>query len=106
MGIGSALTEEMVFQDGRLLNSDWSTYKIPTAMDIPPIIPLLVDALHPDGPYGAKGIAEVGVATVAPAISNALFNATGVRLFDLPLTPEKVYWALKKRNETRRGPGK
>ena len=106
MGIGSALTEEMVFQDGRLLNSDWSTYKIPTAMDIPPIIPLLVDALHPDGPYGAKGIAEVGVATVAPAISNAFFNATGVRLFDLPLTPEKVYWALKKRNETRRGPGK
>ena len=97
MGIGGALTEELLFEGGRLLNPDWSTYKIPTASDIPPIVPLTVEDPHPDGPYGAKGVAEVGVAPTAPAISNALFHLTGVRICDLPLTPEKVYWALKKR---------
>lgn len=100
MGIGGALTEEMIFENGRLSNSDWSTYKLPTALDIPPIVPLIVEASHPDGPFGAKGMGEVGVAPVAPAIGNALFDALGVRLYDLPLTPEKVYWALKKRRAT------
>jgi CO/xanthine dehydrogenase Mo-binding subunit len=100
MGIGGALTEELLFEGGRLLNPDWSTYKIPTASDVPPIVPLTVEDPHPDGPYGAKGIAEVGVAPTAPAISNALFQLTGVRMYDLPLTPEKVYWALKKRKGT------
>ena len=97
MGMGGALTEELLFEGGRLLNPDWSTYKIPTALDVPAIVPLTVEDPHPDGPYGAKGIAEVGVAPTAPAISNALFRLTGVRICDLPLTPEKVYWALKKR---------
>lgn len=96
MGIGSALMEEMVFQDGRLINSDWTTYKIPTALDVPPIIPLIVEAPHSEGPFGAKGLGEPGVAPVPPAIASALYDATGIRLYDLPLTPEKVYWALKK----------
>jgi CO/xanthine dehydrogenase Mo-binding subunit len=103
MGIGSALTEAMLFENGRLLNPDWRTYRIPTALDIPTIVPLLVEDPHPDGPYGAKGIGEVGVAPTAPAISNALFHLTGVRIHDLPLTPEKVYWALKKRKESEIG---
>jgi len=99
MGIGSALTEEMLFENGLLLNSDWSTYKIPTALDVPPIVPLLVEVPHPDGPYGAKGMGEVGMAPTPPAIANALFNLSGVRIYDLPLTPEKVYWAMKHRAE-------
>ena len=100
MGIGGALTEELLFEEGRLVNPDWSTYKIPTASDVPPIVPMTVEDPHPDGPYGAKGVAEVGVAPTAPAISNALFQLTGVRMVDLPLTPEKVYWALKNRKGT------
>jgi xanthine dehydrogenase molybdenum-binding subunit len=100
MGIGAALTEEMVFQEGRLLNSDWSTYKIPTALDVPTTIPLIVEAPHPEGPFGAKGLGEPGVGPSAPCIANALFDATGVRIYDLPLTPEKVYWALKARKKT------
>jgi CO/xanthine dehydrogenase Mo-binding subunit len=100
MGIGGALTEEMVFESGRLVNPDWSTYKIPTALDVPPIVPLVVEDPHPDGPYGAKGMGEVGLGPTAPAIANALFNLSGVRIYDLPLTPEKVYWALKKKKGT------
>jgi len=97
MGIGSALTEEMVLEKGRLVNPDWSTYKIPIALDVPPIVALLVEDPHPEGPYGAKGMGEVGLGPTAPAIANALFNVSGVRIYDLPLTPEKVYWALKKK---------
>ncbi len=96
MGIGSALMEEMVFEDGRLMNSDWTTYKIPTTLDIPPIVPLIVEAPHSEGPFGAKGLGEPGVGPMPPAIASALFDATGIRLYDLPLTPEKIYWALKK----------
>ena len=103
MGIGSALTEEMVLEEGRLVNPDWSTYKIPIALDVPPIVPLLVEDPHPEGPYGAKGMAEVGLGPTAPAIANALFNLLGVRVYDLPLTPEKVYWALKKKKGTAAG---
>lgn len=99
MGIGSALLEEMVFEDGQHLNSDWSTYKIPTALDIPPIVPILVEASHPDGPFGAKGLGEPGVGPTPPCIANALFDATGIRIHDLPLNPEKVYWALKRKGE-------
>ena len=103
MGIGTALMEEMVFQEGRLLNSDWGTYKIPTAQDVPSIVPLIVEAPHPEGPFGAKGLGEPGVGPVAPCIASALFDATGIRVYDLPLTPEKVYWALKKRKAAREG---
>ncbi|MFQ5852730.1 MAG: xanthine dehydrogenase family protein molybdopterin-binding subunit [Candidatus Binatia bacterium] len=94
-GIGITLMEEMVFEEGRLQNTDWTTYRIPTILDVPPIRALIVEAPHPDGPFGAKGLGEPGVAPTPPCIANALFNATGVRIRDLPLTPEKVYWALK-----------
>jgi carbon-monoxide dehydrogenase large subunit len=97
MGIGSALMEGMVFENGQLSNSDWSSYRIPTALDIPTIVPLIVEATHPDGPFGAKGLGEPGVGPIPPCIGNALFDATGIRVFDLPLTHEKIYWALKKR---------
>jgi carbon-monoxide dehydrogenase large subunit len=101
-GIGIVLMEYMVFENGCLRNSDWSTYKIPTALDVPPIKALIVEVPHPDGPFGAKGLGEPGVAPTPPSIANAVFNTTGVRIYDLPLTPEKVYWALKRKQAQRR----
>jgi CO/xanthine dehydrogenase Mo-binding subunit len=63
-------------------------------MDMPDIVPVLVEVPHADGPYGAKGLAEPALAPTAPAIANAIFNAVGVRITSLPITPEKVLQAL------------
>ena len=99
MGVGAALMESLIYEQGCLQNADWSTYKIPTILDVPPIKSLIVEAPHPDGPFGAKGVGEPGVAPTPPSIASAVFDATGVRIFDLPLTPEKIYWALKKKSK-------
>ncbi|MBI2303699.1 MAG: molybdopterin-dependent oxidoreductase [Chloroflexi bacterium] len=96
-GLGSTLFEELLFDGaGVTLNPDFANYKIPTAMDVPPIQPILVeDAPHPDGPFGAKGLGEPVLAPTAAAIANAIFDAVGVRIKDLPISAEKVRRALK-----------
>jgi carbon-monoxide dehydrogenase large subunit len=99
MGVGAALMEYLDYENGCLKDDDWSTYKIPTILDVPLIKPLIVEAYHPDGPFGAKGVGEPGVAPTPPGIASAIFDATGVRIFDLPLTPEKIYWALKNKSK-------
>jgi len=99
-GIGSTLYEEIIYDDkGKMLNPNFRDYKMPTAMDMPKIIPIIVEAPHKEGPFGAKGIGEITLVPVAPAIANALFNATGVKIKELPLTAEKVYFAIKKQKE-------
>lgn len=98
MGIGSALYEEMVFDNGRLLNPTFMDYKIPTVMEIPTaqnVRPLIVEAPHREGPFGAKGVGEAVMTPSAPAIANAVYNAVGVRIKDLPITREKVLRALR-----------
>ena len=63
-------------------------------MDIPPIVPIIVESVHDEAPYGAKGVGEPAAAATPPAIANALYDAIGVRIRDLPITPEKVLKAM------------
>jgi putative selenate reductase molybdopterin-binding subunit len=96
MGIGYALTEEMKFSPtGKMVNASLMEYKVPTSLDLPEIKAFLVESVEPSGPFGAKSVGEICLDVVAPAIANAIYNATGVRLRDLPFTPERVWRALR-----------
>jgi CO/xanthine dehydrogenase Mo-binding subunit len=94
-GLGFALFETMFADDGQTLLSNLQDYKIPVAADVPPEVrTAFVESQDPEGPYGAKGVAEPAIIPVAPAIVNAIAAATGVRIRDLPATPEKIVAAL------------
>ena len=99
-GIGYGTMEEMVFdaKTGRTLTSDFAQYEIPTSMDTPEIEPLLIEEGEPTGPYGAKGVGEPGIVPTAPAIANAVFNAIGVSVNELPVTAERVLGALRSKS--------
>ena len=102
MGIGNALLETVEIHKGKTFNPSLEGYKIPTSLDLPPDIrTLFVEKPHPEGPFGAKGMAEPAIAPTAAAIANAVFSATGVRIKDSPLTPDKVYSALEKQSKQR-----
>jgi CO/xanthine dehydrogenase Mo-binding subunit len=95
-GVGPALYEEMVIdENGRVKNTSFLDYKIPSALDVPEITSLLVEAPHRDGPWGAKGIGEMTLVPMAAAIANAIYDAVGVRIKDLRITPDKILEALK-----------
>lgn len=97
MHLGLTMFEEMRFDNGRLLNGSLLDYQIASIRDVPRNCePIVVQVPHKDGPFGAKGIGETGALTVAAAIANAIEDAVGVRIRDIPLTPERVYEALKK----------
>ena len=96
MGLGIAMTEEMQFEDGAVANPNLHDYRLPTCPDVPRIVPIIVEVPHPDGPYGAKGLGEMPVGPVAPAIANAIARSTGVRIKSTPMTPERVFMALQK----------
>ncbi|HXP30828.1 MAG TPA: molybdopterin cofactor-binding domain-containing protein, partial [Stellaceae bacterium] len=90
-GMGFALSEELVWDGPRLANPSLMDYKAPTALEAPHAISTtIIEALEPDGPFGAKGAGELGIVAVPAAIANAVTDATGLRLHDLPLTPERV----------------
>jgi CO/xanthine dehydrogenase Mo-binding subunit/aerobic-type carbon monoxide dehydrogenase small subunit (CoxS/CutS family) len=93
-GIGYGLLEDLVVEDGQVLNPRFSTYKIPTATEMPPIRSLWVETDDPQGPYGAKGLGEMGLVPTAAAIANAVYDATGARITRIPLTPEPVLAAI------------
>jgi len=94
--LGHSLLEEMVYRDGQLLNPNLVDYRVPTFSDLPMgFETILVENHNGPGPFGAKGTGEGGLLPVAPAIGNALYKATGVRLYQLPLTPERVWQALQ-----------
>ena len=95
MGIGYALTERLILQNGKVMNSNFLDYKILTAKDVPNIEPIVIETNDPQGPFGAKGIGEPGLVPTAPAIANAIYDAVGVRITELPITPERVLAALK-----------
>ncbi len=96
-GLGYALMEEHHLRDGRIQNDQFSTYIIPTAMDTPEIKSILVEHHYPWGPYGAKGLGETPIIGVAPAVTAAIAHAAGVRLFEIPATPERVFAALRRK---------
>jgi CO/xanthine dehydrogenase Mo-binding subunit len=95
-GIGYALLEEQVLRNGRIINTSWRDYNLPTAVDLPLIDVIIVESNEPKGPYGAKGAGEAPIVPTAPAIANAIFNAIGIRFNSLPITAEQVYWAIHK----------
>jgi CO/xanthine dehydrogenase Mo-binding subunit len=94
MGIGYALSEEIIFQDGVQVNPSFTDYVLPTPMDVPPIDVVLVEKIDPTGPFGAKGVGEPTLVPTAAAILNAIYDAVGARIYSLPATPEKVLRAL------------
>lgn len=100
-GIGMALMEEQVIKEGITLNSDLTGYLIPTSMDTPRFTTQLVENEDSDGPYAAKGIGEPATIATAPAIANAIYDAIGVRIYHLPITPEKILKALKEEKNTK-----
>jgi xanthine dehydrogenase molybdenum-binding subunit len=94
MGLGYAVTEQYIVKEGKLLNPYFRDYKIATTLDVPQVKVILVETNDPDGPFGAKGLGEAGAICTAPAIANALYAATGVRIKSLPLSPERVLEAI------------
>jgi CO/xanthine dehydrogenase Mo-binding subunit len=99
MGLGYALMEEIILEEGMIQNLTLQNYLIPTALDMPDMVPLYVEHPNRYGPYGAKGIAEMANIPVAAAITNAVANAIGARINDLPAKPERVYLTLRQRFE-------
>ncbi|KKM09821.1 hypothetical protein SY88_16635 [Clostridiales bacterium PH28_bin88] len=101
-GIGTVLTEEVIFdQKGQVLNPNFHDYKIPTAMDVPEILPRIVEVPDPNGPFGAKGVGEVITTPTMAVIANAIEDAVGVRIKDLPITAEKVLQAIEQKKQAK-----
>jgi len=99
MGIGYALTEEYSVEVGKVINPSFHEYKIPDVWTVPKIKTLFVTEKAKEGPYGAKGSGNPPIVPVAPAIANAIYNAIGVRIKDLPITADKIIKALKEKNK-------
>ena len=97
MGMGQAMTEEAGYHDGLLLTANMLDYRVPTIQDSPPIAVGIVESNDPHGPFGAKEAGEGSLAAFLPALTNAIADATGLRFNDLPVTPDRVYTAMAKR---------
>ncbi len=97
---GWALYEQLHVEGGRLMNGNFADYTMPTADAVPMFRGGLVESNDPNGPYGAKGASETAILPGAPAIANAVYNAIGIRINDLPITPEKILAALRAQRQT------
>jgi CO/xanthine dehydrogenase Mo-binding subunit len=103
MQLGQALFEECKYDYGQMINANMADYKVPTFKDLPvKTDTIIVEVPHPEGPFGAKGVGETASFGVQPAIANALYNATGARIKDMPLTPERVLRAIKEVQEAKK----
>lgn len=103
MAIGASVLEEYLYRNGLMINSSYGNYRIPTFGEMPlrkNVISLFAPDPLPDGPWGAKGVGEGTMVAVAPAIANAIYNAVGIRVKDLPIKPERVLELLEQ-NKTR-----
>jgi CO/xanthine dehydrogenase Mo-binding subunit len=95
MGLGHALFDELVFDQGQVLNGTLLDYQLPSVRDLPGnLTPIIVESPHATGPFGAKGVGETGTIPIAPAVANAVRDAVGVRITRLPLSPERVLQAM------------
>jgi len=101
MGMGQALTEEMVWKDGMLMNPGLLEYRSPSSVESPEVEPIIVESIDPEGPFGAKECSEGSLAATIPAISNAIYDAVGIRLHECPFTPERVLAALRARKNAK-----
>ena len=102
MGQGFTLLEKIYFDKGQVLNPNLLEYKIPTSLDSPQVNAIPVEAIDNEGPFGAKEAGEGATNPVAPAIANAIYDAVGVRIKDLPITPDKVLKALRNKEKPSR----
>lgn len=94
-GLGAALRESLVYEQGRVVNPSYLHYPLPRAGDVPPIRPVIVECPSPTGPYGAKSVGELSIVPVGAAVANAFRDATGIRPTELPLTPDRVMHLLR-----------
>jgi xanthine dehydrogenase molybdenum-binding subunit len=94
MGQGYAMTENLVVDNGVVRNPNFRDYKLVTAPEIPEIDVTFIETMDGEGPQGAKGVGEAPAICIAAAVANAIYNATGTRIYALPFTPENVYRAL------------
>ena len=99
-GLGYALSEDYITADGLGLTPNLTDYIIPTALDAPDVVSLAVETVEPTGPFGQKGVGEIPINGPLPAVSNAVADACGVRLFQAPLTPERILAALSDSRRT------
>jgi 4-hydroxybenzoyl-CoA reductase subunit alpha len=98
MGLGETLLENQVFdKQGKIVNADLHNYLLATSMDMPNIDSTIVDSYEPEGPFGAKEVGEGATLPILGAIANAVADAIGARIYELPITPEKVLEAIKKK---------
>ena len=100
IGLGYALWEEPVMdRAGKVLTDDFDTYKIASSLDMPELDLVLVEQPEPTGPFGAKGVGETGAINVAGSVANAIYDAVGIRIWEIPITPEKVLKAIKEKKQ-------
>jgi len=97
MGVGFAMYEEFMFKDGHVLNQNFLGYKLPSILEMPETESIIVECYHKEGPFGAKGPGECTNVATPPAIANAIYDAVGVRIKNLPITPDKILNALKQK---------
>jgi CO/xanthine dehydrogenase Mo-binding subunit len=97
MGLGYALSEEALFSDGKPVNVSFLDYRIPTMEDVPEIVPIIVEKENGKVPDDIRGVGEPPTIPTAAAVANAIHDAVGIRLHQLPLTPERVFWEMEKR---------
>ena len=103
MGVGQGIMEELIMNDGRIVNNNLGDYKLPTIADIPMLKTVLVHSEGGVGPMNAKPIGEFANNGPPAAIANAIADAVGIRLFELPLTAEKIYYLLKDQSRKHAG---
>ena len=97
MGIGYTFFEDSEMKDGRILNPNFANYRLPRSKGTPPMETILIETNDPQGPFGAKGMGEAALLPTAAAIANAIHDAVGVRIKELPITPSKILKALKEK---------
>ena len=102
-GLGFALTEETQIDNGQIRTNNFTTYIIPTICDVPALQVEPVETHDKFTPLGAKGLGEIGIVPVGSAVANAIYDATGVRVFTLPATPERVYQTISEKEGKSRG---
>ncbi len=103
MGIGQAMSEEMRYYNGLLVNNNFLDYKIPTSLDTPDIHTNIIETIDPEGPFGAKECGEGALHPVIPAIANAIYDAVGIRITNLPIKSEDVLELIKNKTPTLKG---
>jgi 4-hydroxybenzoyl-CoA reductase subunit alpha len=98
MGLGYTFAEDLRFNNGRVVNANFANYRLPRSIGIPPMETILIETQDPEGPFGAKGMGEASLLPTSAAIANAIEDAIGVRIKELPITPAKILKALKEQN--------